>query len=198
VVAEQIGRLHGIEGEGIVRRGGEGELLFRIVGNEDFAGTQSRKLVAEGIRRDLGQMEFARAQIKPSESGGFARTDRSEVIVAAFLEAEIVERAGAENVRNFAAHQLSRGDFADLIANGDALARFDQFCHVGPRAMVGDAAHRDVVALGQCDIDDRGRLAGVVEKHFVKVAEAEKQQGVGRQAAPYFLILAHHGGELVR
>jgi hypothetical protein len=36
---------------------------------------------------------------------------------------------------------------------------------------------------------------GVLEKHFVKVAQAEEQQGIFRQLAFDAAILRHHGSE---
>jgi len=53
------------------------------------------------------------------------------------------------------------------------------------------------VAFGQGDVEEGRRFTRIVEKHLVKIPEAEEQQRVGRQSAPYLLILAHHGGEFV-
>ena len=53
-----------------------------------------------------------------------------------------------------------------------------------------------VAAFGQGDIEEGCRFAGVVEKHFVEVAEAEEEEGVGGELAADVLVLAHHGSEL--
>ena len=113
-----------------------------------------------------------------------------------FFEPEVIEGAGAEDAGDFASDEFARGDVADLVADGDAFAGFDEFGHVGTRAVVGHAAHGDVVAFGQGDIEDGRGFAGVVEKHFVEVAEAEEEQSVGGKLAADVLVLAHHGGEL--
>ena len=159
---------------------------------------QARELVGEGGGRGyFGETKFAGAEIKPGEAVGFfPGENRGEVIVAVFLESEIVQCPGAEDASDFASHQFAWGDFADLVANGDAFAGFDEFGHVGARAVVGNAAHGNIVALGQGDIDKSGRFAGVVEKHFVEVSESEEEEGVGGKLAPDVLVLAHHGSEL--
>ena len=128
--------------------------------------------------------------------GLFSGQDGGEVVVAVFLESEVIEGAGAEDAGDFAADELAGDDFADLVADGDAFAGFDEFGHVGTGAVVGDAAHGDVAAFGEGDVEEGGRFAGVVEEHFVKVAEAEEEESVGGELAADVLVLAHHGGEL--
>ena len=200
MVAEKISCLGVVEREGVVRGRRNRELRRGIlaIGDENFAWLQAGELIAQrGGLRDFGQLEFAGAEVEPGESVGFfPGQDGSEVVVAVFLESEIVKGAGAENARDLAADEFAGCDFADLVANGDAFAGLDEFGHVGAGAVVGDAAHGDVVAFGQCDVEDGGRFARVVEKHFVKIAEPEKQESVRGKLAPDLLVLAHHGGEL--
>ena len=169
-----------------------------MVGDEEFAWLEAGQLVGE-LRRgfNFGEAEFAGAEIEPSEAGGFfVRADGGKVVVAVFLEAEVVEGAGAEDAGDFAADEFARGDLADLVANGHAFAGFDQFGHVGAGAVVGDAAHGSVAALGQGDVEEGGGFAGVVKKHLVEVAKAEEEEGVGGEFAADVLVLAHHGGKL--
>lgn len=201
MVAEEVGGLGEIESEGIVRSQGNGEVGgcgVVAVWHKEFAGLEAGELVGElGGRGDFREAEFAGAEVKPGEAAGFfSGADGGEVVVAVFLESEIIERAGAEDAGDFAADELAGGDFADLVANGDAFAGFDEFGHVGAGAVVGDAAHGDVAAFGEGDVEEGRGLAGVVEEHFVEVAEAEEEEGVGGKLAADVLVLAHHGGEL--
>ena len=70
------------------------------------------------------------------------------------VEAEVVERAGAEDLGDFAADEFASGHFADLVADRGAPAGGDEFFDVAARGMVGDAAHGGRAALGQGDIED--------------------------------------------
>ena len=159
---------------------------------------EAGELVGElGGGFDFGETEFAGAEVEPGEAGGFfVRADGGEVVVAVFLEAEVVERAGAEDAGDFAVDEFAGSDLADLVADGDAFPGFDEFGDVSAGTVVGDAAHGSVAAFGQGDVEQGGRFAGVVEKHLVEVAEAEEEEGVGGEFAADVLVLAHHGGEL--
>jgi hypothetical protein len=44
--------------------------------------------------------------------------------------------------------------------------------------MEWDAAHGDLVAFGERDIEDGRRSFGVFEEHFIKVSQTEKEQGI--------------------
>jgi hypothetical protein len=201
MVAEEVGGLGEIESESVVRCRGDREVEGRgifAVGHEDFAGGKAGELVGK-LRGggDFRETEFAGAEVEPGEAVGlFSGEDGGEVVVAVFLESEIVEGAGAEDAGDFAADEFARGDVADLVADGDAFTGFNEFRDVGAGAVVGDAAHGDVAAFGQGDIEEGRRFAGVVEKHFVKVAKAEEEKGVGGKLAADVLVLADHGGEL--
>ncbi len=119
--------------------------------------------------------------------------DGGEVVGLAVVEAEIVEGAGADDLAEFAADQLARLDFSNLVADGDAPAGLDQLLYVTPRGVVGHAAHGHLAAFGEGDIHDRrdGHL-GIFAEDFVKIAEAEKQDGLRRQITPDGVILLHH------
>jgi hypothetical protein len=56
----------------------------------------------------------------------------------------------------------------------------------------GDAAHGDVAAFGQRDVEQLRAGFGVVEKHLVEIAQAEQQEGFARQFAFDAAILRHH------
>ena len=70
------------------------------------------------------------------------------------IQAEVVERAGAEDLGNFAADEFSGGYFADLIADRGAPAGGDEFFDVAARGVEGDAAHGGRAALREGDIED--------------------------------------------
>ena len=200
MLEEQVGGLVELEGEGVMRRRGKRECGdgVEMVGDEEFARLEPGDLVGK-LRGgfNFGQTEFAGAEVEPGEAGGFfVGADGGEIIVAVLLQSKIVKGAGAKDTGDFAADEFAGGDVADLVADGDAFAGFDQFGHVSAGAVAGDAAHGGSATFGQGDIEKDGRLAGIVEKHFVKVSEAEEEEGVGREAAADVLVLAHHGGEL--
>ena len=200
MVAEEVGRLAEVEGKGVVRRGGQREFRdgVEMVGDEEFTRLEAGQLVGElGGGIDFGEAEFAGAEVEPSEAGRFfVRAKSGKVVVAVFFQSEVIESACAEDAGDFATDEFAGSDLSDLVADGDAFAGLDQFCHVGSGTVVGDPAHGNVAALGQGDVEEGGRFAGVVEKHFVKVSEAEEEEGVGGELAADVLVLAHHGGEL--
>ena len=87
-------------------------------------------------------------------------------------------RAGREDLRDFAFDELAGARFLDLIAHSDFAARAEDARDVAVERVVRDAAHRDRAALGERDVQELCASDGVVEKHFVEVAEAEEQQRV--------------------
>ena len=91
-------------------------------------------------------------------------------------------RAGRDYAHDFAADEFFAGaGFLHLIADGYAVPGADQPRDVAFRGVIGNAAHRDRLALfaiarGQSDLQQaRGHLRVVVEK-LVEIAQAEKQQ----------------------
>src|SRR5262249_59438492 len=65
--------------------------------------------------------------------------------------------------------------------------------------MVRNTAHRDGVAIfvtgRQCDFQLTRGCNGVIEKQFVKIAEAEEKQRV-RCFLFHGMVLPHHGGQI--
>ena len=121
-----------------------------------------------------------------------ALAEGGEEIRFAIIEAEVIERAGAENLRNLSAHEFAGGDFTHLIANRNTPASPNEFFNIVPRGMVGDAAHRSRAAFRQRDIQDARRLGGVLAEHLVKVPEPEKQNSARGQFPPEGVVLLHH------
>ena len=61
--------------------------------------------------------------------------------------------------------------------------------------MIRHAAHRDVVAPGQSQVEQSGGDLRILEKELVEVSEPKEQQGIGRHAGAQPLILLHHRSE---
>ena len=171
-----------------------GKNLRLVFGDQNFGGTNACEFIEQRRERlELGEAEFSGAQIrerKPERALFF--TDGREVVRLPVVETEIIKRARAENLRNLAADELSRGDLTDLVADRNAPAGGDQFFHVAPRRMERNPAHRRRSALRQRHIQNRGRREGILPEHFVKIPQPEHQQRSGRQFPPHGVILLHH------
>ena len=105
-------------------------------------------------------------------------------------------RAGRKDLRDFPFDELAGARVFHLIANGDFASAFQDARDVIIRRMKRQAAHRHAVARGEREIDQLRTGLRVLEKQFLKVAEAEEQQCVLRQFAFDAAILRHHGSEL--
>ena len=97
---------------------------------------------------------------------------------------------------HLALDQLTWPGLFDLIANGHLAPGAKQSADVGIRSMKRNAAHGDLPAFCQRHIEQLGALLRVFEEHLVKIAQAEKQQGIFGQLALDAAILRHHGSEL--
>ena len=87
---------------------------------------------------------------------------------------------------------MARSRVFHLVANGDLAAGLEQTGDVTGGRVVGNAAHRDGAAPGERDVEELGAALGVLEKEFVKIAQAKEQQGVLGQLAFNAAILRHH------
>ena len=145
----------------------------------------------------LRQPKLARGQIGIGESVSvIVDVNRAEIIrPLRFEQVQLAHRPGADDLRDVAIDDLSRLRLARLIADRDALSRFDQLGDVILGGVIGHAAHRHLIALGQRDVEQGRCFLRVFEKQLVKIAQPEKQQRVGRNAFPQPLILLHHGSE---
>ncbi len=67
------------------------------------------------------------------------------------------EGAGGDDAGDFAANQsFGKGGVFDLVANGDALARVEQFPQIGVEVLMAKAGHRDdFVATGERQANER-------------------------------------------
>ena len=105
-------------------------------------------------------------------------------------------RAGRKNLRHLAFGQLTGARFFRLIADGDFATAFQNARDVIIRRVMRQATHGNTVARGEREVEQLRAGLRVLEKHLVKIAEAEKQQRVFGQLAFDAAILRHHGREL--
>ena len=167
-----------------------------LLGHEHLGGLHAREFVGEFLFiGQLGEAEISGREIKKCKPvpAIFPGMDRGEVIVPLRIEhLQIRDRAGRDDVRDFALHDLPRLRLAHLIADGHALAGLDEPAHVILLRVVRDAAHRRAVPLRERDIEYACGDLRIVEEHLVKIAEPEQQQRVRRQGAPDAVVLLHH------
>lgn len=130
---------------------------------------------------------------RPKFSGG---ADGSEKIVPLRREHPFIEmRAGRENLRDLALDELAGARVFDLVADGDLAPGLEDAGNVVVQRVGRDAAHRHHAAFGECDVEQLRAGLRVLEEHFEKVPEPEKQERVLRQFAFNAAILRHHRGE---
>ncbi len=155
----------------------------------------SRSASAEGkfAREKLARGQVERGDAEAARAGG---TIGGEEIVLLRLElAGVEDAARRQDLRDLAPHDLARLRRLHLVADGHAPAGLEQLRDVALGGVVGHAAHRRALALGQGQVEQPRALLRVGEEHLVKVAQPEKQEGVGRHFALEPMILLHHGRE---
>ncbi len=169
------------------------------LGHDDLRRAQSRRAhraalpaVGKSPAKNSPVVRSSAATPKPSASGAIG----GEKVVLLRLElAGIEDAARREDLRDLAPHDLPGPRRFHLVANGHAPARLEQLRDVALRRVVGHAAHRRSLALGERQVEQPRALLGIAEKHLVEIAQPEKQHGVGRDFALEPMILLHHGGE---
>src|SRR5205814_1057529 len=87
--------------------------------------------------------------------------------------------------------------FASLVTDRDSPPGFNEFCDVTLSGVIGHATHRDVIPLGQSEVEQTGGGLRVLKEELVKVTEPKEEQGISRHAGAEPLILLHHRGESV-
>ena len=207
-VAQQL-LLRGVEGE---RPGvGVGDVPLFVVrgswfvvcgiivrpGQHDFGRTQARERVVEAVLRlERLHRELAGGEVEEREAEA---GDGGDIGVRARVEEAVLrDRAGRDDARHLAAHDLSLLDEAGilhLVADGGGLARADELREIGVERVVRNAAQRRAAALRERGAEDRRGDYGVLAEHLVEVAEAEHENRAGRQLALDRAILPLHGCE---
>jgi len=145
----------------------------------------------------LGEPEVAGGEVHAGQAVGVAvEGDRGEEVVALGQEQPVVEvGAGRQDRGHLALHQLARAGLLGLVADGHLAAGLEQPPDVVPGGVVGQAAHGHAVALGERQLEQLGRVDGILEEHLVEVPQPEEQQGILREFAPDPAVLRHHRGQ---
>ena len=199
--------------EGLIREEGVavvGEVVFEasefgnlFVGDEEFGRGEAGEFVLELLAVvELGDGEFTSGVVGASKSellllGGSSDEDAGEIVVPGIVEeGEVVDGGGGDDLGNFAFDDFPGFGRGRLLGDGDTLVGADEFGDVSLGGVVGDAAHGDVVSLGEGNIENPGGNLGVLEEHFVEVAEPVEEENIIGQRAPHGHVLGHHRSEL--
>ena len=175
------------------------ELPGLLLGDEHLGGLDAGEFIGErGVVGQFGDAEIAGREIDEGEPEPAFRpgVDRGEEVVPFRIEqVQVRDRAGADDVRDFALHDLPFHRLADLIADGHAPPRLEQSSDVILRRVMRDAAHRHEVPFGQRHVENGRRLLRVLEKHLVEIPQPKQQQRIRRQRPADALVLLHHRGQ---
>ena len=127
--------------------------------------------------------KLARRHIRPRKPESFVgNVNRRDIVVIFFGKKAVLDnRARSDDAHDVAVELFSFLRFfgsVELLANRNLKAAVDKFFNVIIDRMIRHAAHRralfkPAVAPGKRQVQKIGRGYGVVEKHFVKIAEAE-------------------------
>jgi hypothetical protein len=147
---------------------------------------------------DFGGEEVAGRQVREGQAEGSSEgIDRGQEVVSLGGQDALVKvGAGAQDLGHLALDELAGPGVLHLVADGDLAAGPQEPADVGMGGVEGDAAHRNHAPFRQRHIEQLGAGLGVLEKHLVEIAQAEKQQRVPGQLALDAAILRHHGGKL--
>ena len=167
------------------------QLIFQVV--------QGLRSGREGGGKHLAGGDVAQAQAYP----GLVGVDGAEEVVFPLLQ----HRRGDDGARRDDAddvpvHQtLGQGGVLGLLTDGHLVALGDEPGDVALTGVVGHAAHggallRGLISVpgGEGQIQLLGHQLGIVEEHLIKIAQSEKQNGVGI-AVLHLQVLFHHGGQ---
>jgi hypothetical protein len=196
MLSQEFRSRHGLEDVAVKKVGvpESAKKLSLLLGSYHFGWQDAGKFIDEQLEmRHLREAKFSGGQFTESQTNGsVALADGSEVIRSAIIEAEVVERSGAQNLADFAANKFPGLHFADLVAYRCAPPGGDQLFDVTSCRMKRNAAHRCLAALGKGHIENAGRLPGIFAEHFVEIPQSEKQESVRRQLTPDGMVLLHH------
>ena len=152
----------------------------------DLGGAQAFQFREErSFRFDFRGEKITGGQVDEREAEGFSvRDDSGKKVVPLRDEHSFIEvRAGRKDLRDLAVHEFAGFGFLGLFADGNLATGLEQAADVIVGRVKGQAAHGDAVAGGEREVDQRRSFLGVLEKHFVEIAEAEKQKRVLGQFA---------------
>jgi hypothetical protein len=105
-----------------------------FLGGDDLRGLDTGDFIRERvIVGELGETEVAGRQIEERRTRAclFRRMDGGKEIVPLRIQhVQVSDRAGRNDVRNLALHDLPGFGFADLIADGDTFAGLDELADI--------------------------------------------------------------------
>ena len=156
------------------------------------------------VVRTLADEELARGDVeKRNATGRLAQVDGSEEIVLLVVEHRVLHgHARSHQFGDASLHQfLGQFRVLQLVADGHALARPDQFRQVGVQRVVRESRHLvalvvAVVSVGQCDAQYLSCRDGILAVGLVEVAASEQQHGL-RVFRLEVEKLLHHRGKLL-
>jgi len=158
-----------------------------VIRQQQLGGFQSRQFGQQRVTiGDFTDAETPTRQIGPGQTkAGLATRHRHQQRVATFLQQRFVgDRTRRDDAHHLALDQsLGQRRITNLFADRHRLAECDQPRQIALIGMYRHTRHRNrlpggAAALGQGDIQQARRLAGVVVEQLVKIAHAEEQQDV--------------------
>jgi hypothetical protein len=170
-----------------------------VGGAEDFRRAEAFEFGEEGgWVIEFGGMEASGGEVDEGEAEcGPDGADGGEEVMAVGFKQSIIEMgAGAEDLCDGALDEVSRARVFDLVAEGDFFSCAQEAADVSGGGVIGDAAHGGGLALSECDVEQLGAGACVVEEQLVEIAEAEEQECIGWELGFDAAVLQHHGGEM--
>ena len=161
---------------GVVLGGGQHELGRAVAGD----GVLKPLLRLERLHHELARRKVQHGEPQAARGG--------DVGVGVLVQQTVLrDRAGRDDPRHLAAHHVPLLDEARIL---------HLVAYRGER-VVGDAAEGRAGALRERRAEDGRGDDGVLPEHLVEVAEAEHQDGAGRQLALYRAVLALHRRQLL-
>jgi hypothetical protein len=119
---------------------------------------------------------------------------RGEVVVAVRGEHVRLD----DGARGDNPHQLAFDDalgllgIFDLVADRDLVPGLDQLGDIAVGGVKRHPTHGNALTLGQGDIEHAACLLGILEKHFIEIAQAEHENGFAGDLVLDRPVLAHH------
>ena len=144
------------------------------------------------FRRERGGLDLGRAkpsggEREPRNADGilFLPHCQQQVVALVVEQRRIGKRARRDDAQDFAFDRAFRcGRIADLLADCDRFAEFDQLRQVLLDRVVGHARHLDRLAVRRAagsegDVEQARGFFRIAEKELVKIPHAVKHQHVG-------------------
>ena len=171
-----------------------------LVGDDAFAGVEPVEFGPELFRRSgFGDAEFAGADVEAGQCAAVAPGDEGrKIVVTGRIEQRVVDdRARGDDAGHLPLDDsLRQFGILHLLCDGDLDAGRDQPGEVIFQRVVGEAAHRHPLPLGEGKFEHRTHPFRVFEKLLVEVAEPEEQHRVRRDRRLRLAVLPHHRSEV--